>query len=90
MTIGISLVTFKTVSNVDSLSLSGKVKSSKIISNFLVLRRTILSESLGFASNSKLNSSEDFNNSLIRRTSALLSSIKIISSFCASIVVHQN
>lgn len=71
----------------DSLSLSGSVKSNKIISKFFVLRLFILSERRGCDSKSNLNSAEVFNSSSIRRTSAVLSSISSISSFLFSIIM---
>jgi hypothetical protein len=49
----------------------------------------MLSDNLEFDSKSNLNSLEDFNNSSIRRTSALLSSINRILYFFSSILIHQ-
>ena len=72
------LITFKTLPKVDSLSLSGRVKSNKIILKCLVLRIFRLSESRVYDSKSNLKSLEVLNNSSIRRTSALLSSISSI------------
>ena len=82
------LITFKTLPKVDSLSLSGRVKSNKIILKCLVLRIFRLSESRVYDSKSNLKSLEVFNNSSISRTSALLSSISRISTFLLFIIAH--
>lgn len=72
----------------DSLSLSGKVKSNKITSKFLDFNLFRLSERREWDSKLNLKSEEDFNNSSIRRTSALLSSISNISRFLFSMIIH--
>lgn len=85
---GITFVMLKTLSKVDFLSLSGNVKSNKIISKFLVFKCFNPSERR--LHDSKLNnkSLDFFSNSLIRRTSAVLSSINNILIFLFSIYLH--